>query len=100
MTIRLWDVTTGETVHTLREHYLSSVYFSGGGLYALCMVGSGQLASGSHDNTIRLWDVTTGETVRTLKGHSSRVLSRQPRGQRGMMRPLSQGGRSEPRTTQ
>ena len=65
-TIRLWEVSTGREVRTLKGHsgWVTSVAFSPDGRYAL---------SGSWDETIRLWEVSTGREVRTLKGHSSQA---------------------------
>ncbi len=50
-TIRLWDASTGEELHSLKGHTLgvNSVSFSPDGT---------RIASGSSDDTIRLWDVT------------------------------------------
>jgi WD40 repeat protein len=66
--VHLWDVATGETVHTLEGHTLmvNCVAFSPDGR---------RLASGSNDGTVKLWDVATGEEVFTLRGHHSGVLS-------------------------
>ncbi|KAK4675111.1 NACHT and WD40-domain containing NOD-like receptor 5 [Podospora pseudoanserina] len=63
MTVRLWDVATGEHRRTLEGHnsYIIAVAFSPDGA---------TLASGSDDMTVRLWDVATGEHRRTLEGHS------------------------------
>ena len=70
VTIKLWDVSTGKAVRTLKGHRyncsVSSLSFSPDGKL---------LASGSRDDTIKLWHVATGREVRTLKGHSSHVLS-------------------------
>ncbi|NEQ50352.1 MAG: hypothetical protein F6K11_09505, partial [Leptolyngbya sp. SIO3F4] len=67
-TLKLWDLTTGETIRTLECHSsrVTSVVLSDDGTRAL---------SGSDDTTLKLWDLTTGETIRTLEGHSSIVTS-------------------------
>ena len=67
--IRLWDVRTGDLLHTLTGHTreVSSVAFSSDGQ---------TLASGGElDATIRLWDVRTGDLLRTLTGHTREVYS-------------------------
>ncbi len=50
MSIRLWDVATGENIHTFKGHTtdIQSLTFSPDGTL---------LASGSYDGTILLWDV-------------------------------------------
>ncbi len=67
-TIKLWDISTGETIKMLTGHSkgVDSVSFSPDGKI---------LASGSYDKTIKLWDVSTGENIRTLTGHSNDVNS-------------------------
>ncbi|MCH2127261.1 MAG: protein kinase, partial [Pirellulaceae bacterium] len=62
-TIRLWDASTGEELHTLKGHsdLVMSVSFSPDGT---------RIASGGADRTIRLWDASTGEELHTLKGHT------------------------------
>ena len=74
-TVRLWDVSTGETLRTLTGHRggVNSVSFSPDG---------STLASGSYQE-IRLWDVGTSELLRTLTGHASWVnsVSFSPEGQ-------------------
>ncbi len=65
--IRLWDVATGDTLHTLTGHTRYervSVSFSPDGQ---------TLASASGD--LRLWDVATGDLLRTLTGHTEDVYS-------------------------
>ena len=58
--MHLWDVNTGESLHTLSGHtnQVWSVSFSPDGR---------TLVSGSHDQAIKLWDVETGECLKTLK---------------------------------
>ncbi|KAF9995304.1 hypothetical protein BGZ80_007551, partial [Entomortierella chlamydospora] len=67
-TVRLWDVDTGECIHTLHGHSsaVDSVVYSPRG---------DQIASGSSDSTVRLWDVDSGECVHTLHGHNGWVRS-------------------------
>ena len=67
-TARLWDVSTGSEVHTLRGHTdgVQDVAFSPDGRL---------LASAALDRTVRLWDVSTGLLVRTLTGHIDGVSS-------------------------
>ena len=42
---------------------------------SLAVLGDGQLASGSDDQTIRLWDPGTGECKKVLEGHTGSVSS-------------------------
>jgi serine/threonine protein kinase len=67
-TIRLWDASTGEELHTLKGHTgeVRSVSFSPDGK---------RIASGSFDKTIRLWDAAKGEELHTLKGHTDDAYS-------------------------
>ncbi|TVQ23262.1 MAG: TIR domain-containing protein, partial [Leptolyngbya sp. DLM2.Bin15] len=67
-TILLWNVETGEQLHTLAKHgdWLNSISFSPNGQI---------LASASSDATIRLWDVESGDVLQTLQGHQIGVGS-------------------------
>jgi WD40 repeat protein len=66
--ITLWDMATGEELHTLKRHHraVACVTFS---------PNATMLASGSLDLTIKLWDVATGKELRTLRGHTERVVA-------------------------
>lgn len=68
-TIRIWDASTGEHLHTLEGHLagVSTITW---------MPDSKVIASGSDDKSIRLWHVDTGKMhPRQLVGHSSYVYS-------------------------
>jgi WD40 repeat protein len=66
MTVRLWDVNTGQCLKILRGHTdgVTSVDFS---------TDTNTLVTASHDKTIKLWDIITGQCFKTLKGHEQRV---------------------------
>jgi len=67
-TIKLWNLETGQLMHTLQGHTNSvySVSFSPDGK---------TLASGSGDYTIKFWNLETGQLIRTLQEHTQRVWS-------------------------
>lgn len=61
-TIRIWDVTTGYCLKTLRGHadWVRDVAPSPDGRWLLSV---------GNDNTARLWDAATGEPRQTIVGH-------------------------------
>jgi len=63
MVIKLWDVTTGVELRTLKGDVadVESVAFSS----------DGKILASSSWGIIRLWDVGTGAELRTLKGHGT-----------------------------
>jgi WD40 repeat protein len=60
-TVRVWDLKTGRTLLTFKEHTLrvTGVAFSPDGQ---------RLASGSHDQTVKVWDAESAQVVRTFRG--------------------------------
>jgi WD40 repeat protein len=59
MTVRLWDVDSGQQITTLAEHTEL--------VHGLARSPDGKmLASGSYDRTVRLWDVASQEETATL----------------------------------
>ncbi|RAM53108.1 MAG: serine/threonine protein kinase [Hapalosiphonaceae cyanobacterium JJU2] len=67
-TIKLWDVNTGQVIHTLLGHSWS--------VLAVAFSADGEtLISGSRDNTLKLWRVCTGEQIATLTGHVDSVTT-------------------------
>jgi WD40 repeat protein/tRNA A-37 threonylcarbamoyl transferase component Bud32 len=85
-TVRLWDVTTGQVVHTLRDDVIrvgSLAVSPAEGTTAGDRRASSQwhrkpvvfspdgktIASGTEDGTIRLWNTAAGSLVRPLRDH-------------------------------
>ena len=73
--LRLWDVTTGETLNTFEGHtdFVRSAAFNPAPLVVNdTTYESGQLAlSASGDGTLRLWDAATGEPLQVFEGHTA-----------------------------
>ncbi|KAH6999495.1 WD40-repeat-containing domain protein [Ilyonectria destructans] len=67
-TVRLWDIKTGQSWHTLQGHAgpVLSIDFSQSGQY---------LASASADKTVRPWNIMHGSLTQILLGHTDAVLS-------------------------
>ncbi len=67
-TLRIWNVQTGKTVHTLRGHtdWVTSAAFSPDG---------NRIVSSSSDKTIRIWNARTGDRLLTIKSHNEKVTS-------------------------
>lgn len=60
--IKLWDIATGNEVHTILPDAKS--------IYALSFRADGQVLASSQGKTITLWKVDTGEEIITLQGHA------------------------------
>src|SRR5262245_2952918 len=61
--VRIWDATTGQSLHTLRGH--------SGQVLRVCYSADGKkVASAGGDKTARVWDAATGMALHTLKGHN------------------------------
>jgi hypothetical protein len=84
--VNVWNATTGQVVHTFRDHQnvVRSVAFSSDG---------SQLASGSGDLSVRIRNPITGERIRVLKGAYCWVhsVTFRPEGS-GEPAPAGQGG--------
>ncbi|CAJ1438343.1 unnamed protein product [Effrenium voratum] len=67
-TLKVWDLRTGECLHTLRGHtrLVRAVAADFGRLRAV---------SGSSDKSLKVWDLGTGECLHTLRGHTRIVWS-------------------------
>ena len=69
-TARLWDVESGECLHTLLGHTaeIVSLNFDTPGR---------RVMTGSFDNTVKVWDARTGRCIHTLAGHNGEISSTQ-----------------------
>ncbi|KIW41111.1 hypothetical protein, variant [Exophiala oligosperma] len=65
-TVRVWKISTGETVHRLQGHTQK--------VYSVVLDHDrNRCISGSMDNMVRIWDLHTGSLKYTLEGHTSLV---------------------------
>ncbi|KAF1813856.1 WD40 repeat-like protein, partial [Eremomyces bilateralis CBS 781.70] len=65
-TVRVWRISTGETIHHLRGH-TSKVYS------VVLDHERNRCISGSMDNMVKVWSIETGQCLFNLEGHSSLV---------------------------
>lgn len=63
--VRVWDLSTGECLHTLRGHTST--------VRCLKMSDANTAISGSRDTTLRVWDINTGASRNVLVGHQASV---------------------------
>ncbi|KAI1760092.1 WD40 repeat-like protein [Hypoxylon sp. FL1150] len=62
-TVRVWRISTGETVHVLQGHTQK--------VYSVVLdVARNRCISGSMDSFVKIWDLETGTCIHTLEGHS------------------------------
>ncbi|EAW06930.1 F-box/WD repeat-containing protein [Aspergillus clavatus NRRL 1] len=65
-TVRVWKISTGETLHRLQGHTLK--------VYSVVLDHKrNRCISGSMDNTVKVWSLETGSIIHNLEGHSSLV---------------------------
>ena len=65
-TVRVWKISTGETVHQLRGHSQK--------VYSVVLDHErNRCISGSMDNMVKVWSLDTGSVLYNLEGHSSLV---------------------------
>jgi F-box and WD-40 domain protein CDC4 len=65
-TVRVWKISTGETVHRLAGHAMK--------VYSVVLDHKrNRCISGSMDNYVKIWCLDTGACLYTLEGHSSLV---------------------------
>jgi len=67
--VKVWDVTSGSELKTLRGHapFITSVSFSPDGKHIA--------STCQGDGTAKIWDVSTGVELVTFRGHGDIVLS-------------------------
>ena len=65
-TVRVWKISTGETVHRLQGHSQK--------VYSVVLdIKRNRCISGSMDNVVKVWSLDTGMSLFNLEGHSSLV---------------------------
>ena len=65
-TVRVWKISTGDTVHCLRGHNQK--------VYSVVLDHErNRCISGSMDNLVKVWDLATGAILFNLEGHTSLV---------------------------
>ena len=65
-TVRVWKISTGETIHQLRGHSMK--------VYSVVLDHErNRCISGSMDNLVKVWSLDTGSVLYNLEGHSSLV---------------------------
>lgn len=65
-TVKVWRVSTGEIIHTLRGHTQK--------VYSVVLDHKrNRCISGSMDNMVKVWSLDTGSVIYTLEGHSQLV---------------------------
>jgi WD40 repeat protein len=67
-TLKRWDMTTGDCIHTYTGHQSSVTSVAIG-------IDVSWFVSGSRDKTLKRWDMTTGDCIHTYTGHQSSVTS-------------------------
>ena len=66
-TLRVWDLSSGRTLHPLRGHARD--------VYCVAVAPHGATAvSASADATLRVWDLRAGRNLHALKGHTGPVF--------------------------
>jgi WD40 repeat protein len=69
--VRLWEVSTGEVLHTLPSGESQSNF-----MWRAAFSPDGEiLAAGSSDGTITLWEAASGELLRTISAHTRSVTA-------------------------
>ncbi|RYP45563.1 hypothetical protein DL768_008112 [Monosporascus sp. mg162] len=62
-TVRVWKISTGETVHVLQGHTQK--------VYSVVLdTARNRCISGSMDSFVKIWDLETGACTHTLEGHT------------------------------
>src|ERR1700730_7174803 len=59
-TVKIWDVTTGKEVHTLRGH-------AHGVMGVAFLPDGGRLISADGEGTVKVWDLATGREASSLQ---------------------------------